>query len=559
MSGGKGGRSGGKLGGGIGPVYQQLLLFPERAEYLAQPQYQAYRIRLDHWRELSSEFRRAFQAVYERRSGSVLLVHGPQGTGKTLFTRELEEGFRASSKTPLTTPNPRNLWHVLSGGDPIDFDKVREVTPRTVVRRVAGETDWLKKESAFASSDAHSMRVFIFDDVHKDVFLRELAELTQGDYLRLKADGKADVAFESVAQRIVENIRASFARSLFVFLSNNRPFLEQLHGYLEQSHAGLARVIGLPLPNAPLKEEIVRTNTNRLNPRSYWYCLDQGGPGEKLDAYKTLTGPGGFIDSFQAIDRALSAGAARRSGRPANKNLLTLVTLGAEPLVVESFMANHELVASENTGRIKHVGSWLFREAWASSFGDDNDEVYARKAGLVESEFALRWVTLDSRATWCLCKGALSPLLENFIQLAPRIGEPKDVKTATESAVKQLDDELDALSNVDEIEQFLAAFKEAGQGRSRSYESAIAKRFGGLAFSQGLADYGGVKPDLILNEYKACAVTSSKSGDANAIQEAIRRTCHVIEFTAHLQPDLKGLREYLRDKVGTYASLLEAL
>ena len=123
-----------------------MLLFPERAEYLNQDQYENYRIRLDHWRDLSSEFRRAFQAVYERKSASVLLVHGEQGTGKTLFTRKLEEGFEAARKG-IPIADPHNLWHVLSGGDPVDSSLVREVTPRTVVRRVAPESEWLRKES----------------------------------------------------------------------------------------------------------------------------------------------------------------------------------------------------------------------------------------------------------------------------------------------------------------------------------------------------------------------------------------------------------------------------
>ncbi|XXX76383.1 hypothetical protein WMF30_52920 [Sorangium sp. So ce134] len=226
--------------------------------------------------------------------------------------------------------------------------------------------------------------------------------------------------------------------------------------------------------------------------------------------------------------------------------------------MVDSFITDNELTASESL-RGNHVGSWLFREAWASVLGDDRNDGYARKAGLVESEFALRWVALDARATWCLCNDSLSPSLENFIQLAPRIGDLRDAKRAAEAAARKLDDSLGALSNIDEIDKFIAVFKDAGQGRSRSYESAIAKRFKGIAFGQGLAAYGNVKPDLTIGEYKACAVTSSKSGDAKAIEEAIRRTCHVIEFTAHLQTDMRGLRDYLRGKVETYASLLEAL
>lgn len=529
---------------GGGPAYAQLLLFPERAEYLNQDQYGNYGIRLDHWRELSSEFRRAFQAVYERKSASVLLVHGAQGTGKTLFTRKLEEDFE-TARTGILTADPHNLWHVLSGGDPVALSQVQEVTPRTVVRRVAPESEWLRTASQFAASDKQPMRVFIIDDVHKDVFLRELADLSQGEYLRLKADGKSDIALESVAQRIVESVRGIFARSLFVLLSNDRKVLDRLHAELERSHAGLSRVIALPLPDPPLKEEIVRTNTNRLNRRSYWYCLDQGGPKEKSDAFNTLTGTGGFIDSFQAIDRALSAGASRRSGRPANKNLLTLVTLATEPLVIESFIADRDLQPNE-AQKYTHVGAWLFREGWASVLGDGSDAGYARRAGLVESEFTLRWVALGTRATWCLCNDALMPDLDDLIVRMPRIGEQQSVKGAA-----------DVTLNV--INRFAAEFREAGQGRSRAYEREIAKRFSEIPFGRSLGVYGSVKPDLTLGDYKPCAVTSSQADEPKAIEEAIRRNCHVIEFTAHLQADMRGLVEYLREKVETYAQLLESV
>jgi hypothetical protein len=542
---------------GGGPAYAQLLLFPERAEYLNQDQYENYRIRLDHWRELSSEFRRAFQAVYERKSASVLLVHGEQGTGKTLFTRKLEEGFE-TARRGIQTADPHNLWHVLSGGDPVALSLVREVTPRTVVRRVAPESEWLRKESEFAASDKQPMRVFIIDDVHKDVFLRELADLSQGDYLRLKADGKSDIALESVAQRIVESVRGNFARSLFVLLSNDRKVLDRLHAELERSHAGLSRVIALPLPDPPLKEEIVRTNTNGLNRRSYWYCLDQGGPKEKSDAFNTLTGTGGFIDSFQAIDRALSAGVSRRSGRPANKNLLTLVTLATEPLVIESFIADRDLQPNE-VQKYTHIGAWLFREGWASVLGDDSNTGYARRAGLVESEFTLRWVALGVRATWCLCNEALTPNLDELIVRMPRIGEHQSVKVAADVTLRDLDTELDELDNTDVVDRFAAEFREAGQGRSRTYERAIAKRFSETPFGRSLTVYSSVKPDLTLSDYRPCAVTSSKTDDAKAIEEAIRRNCHVIEFTAHLQADMRGLVEYLREKVETYAQLLESV
>lgn len=532
-------------------VYGQLLLFPERAEYLGQ--FEGYRVRLEHWRELSTQFRTAFEGVFERRSAAVLLVHGAQGTGKTLFARKLEADFQKASRS-VASADQENLWHVLSGGDPIDLQKVSAVTPKTAFRRVAAEPEWLTKEGSFAKEDTHSMRVFVLDDFHKDVFQRELASLSQGEYLRLKAEGKAGVAIDSVAARIVEELRDRFSRSLFVLLSNDASFLQQLEERLELSHAGLARRIDLPLPEPGLKEEIVRTNTNRLNPRSYWYCLDQGGPDEKAGAYRTLRGSGGFIDSFRAIDRALGAGASKRPGRPANKNLLTFVTLGSDPLAVDAFFRDHELVSTSAVSGT-HVSAWLFREEWASAFGGDADADYARRARLVESEFAFRWIAFDARATWCLCSGKLSPSFEDVIRQNPKIGKRDDLA----AEVRALDSELRALTDLDGLEAFTKQFRDGGQGRSRDYEAAIAKRFSAVPFGRTLEASASVKPDLIFSEYQACAVTNAKSDDAKALEEAIRRTCHVVEFTAHLQVDMRGVDDYLRGKVGTYGSLLESV
>ncbi len=328
------------------PMYEQLLLFPERAEYLAEARFDSYRVSLEHWRALAETFREAFETVYERRSARVLLVHGGQGHGKSLFVQTLEKDFNTSTQS--LAPDPKNLWHVLAGRSPPSVDTLRRAAETTALRRVEPRSDWLTKERSFATADTHAMRIFLFDDAQKDPFVREWASLTQGEYSRLKADGHRNVALESVAERIVEDCRGDFRRSLFVLLSNDPKYLDDIKVQLDRSHEGLARRVELPLPVPAVKEEIVRTNTNLLNPRSYWFCLDQGGPEEKKDAYQALMGDRGFIDSFQAISRALAAQhRAKRSGRPANKNLLTLVTLGTSPAEVASFCADHEMEADD--------------------------------------------------------------------------------------------------------------------------------------------------------------------------------------------------------------------
>lgn len=547
-------------------LYAQLLLFPERAEFLEQLRYRGYRIRLDHWRDLSTEFRHAFEAVYTRKSASVLLVHGDQGTGKTLFARKIEEDFEIAKQS--RDANPDNLWHVLAGGHPIDVQVVNQATATTELRRVEPKAGWLENERRFARDDKREMRVFLLDDVHKDVFLREWADLSQGDYLRLKAEGKEGPVIEAVAQRIVEDCRGDFQRSLFVLLSNDRALLQRLFDALERSHARLARVLELPLPPPGLKEEIVRTNTNRLNQRSYWYCLDQGGPEEKRGAYEVLTGEGGFIDSFQAIDRALGASAKARTGRPANKNLLTLVTLGSEPLAVDAYVTDREVVPDDHAAApnghatAKHVGAWLFRHGWASAFATQADDEYARRASLVESEFSLRWVALDMRATWWLCEApADDPLCQRLVEVIaafPVIGASASKKRAAREELGSLDSLLDALPDASEYAAFAARFRETGRTRSAVYEPAIASRFG-KALSKGLDVLGRVRPDLILGEYRPCAITGASSPESKSIEAALRRDCHVIELTAHLQPDFAGLDDYLRAKVQVYADLLESV
>lgn len=536
----------------------QLLLFPERAEYLEQARFERYQIHLEHWSELSTEFRRAFEAVYMRKSARVLLVHGPQGTGKTLFTRRVEIDFnRVRDKT--RDDEHKNLWTVLAGGEGRDRSVSEQAARTTELRRIEARSGWLADTRIFAKANKSEMRVFLVDDVNKDVFLREWAELGPGEYTRFKAEGHVGVVLESVAQRLVEDCRGDFQRSLFVFLSNDLQVLTKLHEQLELSHEGLAQLLSLPLPEPSLKEKIVRTNTNRLNRWSYWYCLDRGGREEKRWAYDTLRGTGGFIDSFKAINRALAV-SGPRAGRPANKNVLTLVTLGSDPPTIGSYINDRELPSDESTTG-KHVATWLFRQQWASALAKDDDE-YARRAALLESEFTLRWVTMDMRAVWWLCTAPDDDLictrLVELMGTLPSIADGQRIKDGMQRLGKEVDEAIDALGERDDFREFEDRFRDAGQRRSLEYERALARRFE-IELSRGLVELPSVRPDLTLAQYEPCAVTRATSSEPKAIEAAIRRSCHVVELTAHLQPDLRGLDDYLRDKVEVYATLLESV
>lgn len=533
-------------------MYEQLLLFPERAEFLAQGRFDGYRVSLDHWRALAGTFRGALESVYRRQSARVLLVHGAQGHGKSLFVQTLVKDFD-SSRVVQKFDN-ENLWHVLSGGAERDAATVREARTTTSLRRVEARPGWLKLERDVAVADQSRLRVLLFDNAEKEQLNCEWADRTRNEYAQHR-----DTALRSVAERIVEDCRGDFARSLFVLLSNDPKYLKDLQTELERSHRGLAEYVELPLPEPSIKEEIVRTNVNLLNPRSYWFCLDQGGPQEKLDAYSTLVDDKGFADSFQAIDRALAA-RTKRTGRPANKNLLTLVTLGTPPTEVQQFIDDLELTPDENAVS-SHVGVWLFRARWASAL-QVGDSLSSRRASLVESEFSLRWVALDMVATWTLCTAQPSdPVASQLVRLiehVPSIADKKATKEQFITDVAAASAALSARALAPEVAAFAADFTSKGQQRFQDYEPPIAARFG-KRLSHGLQVRSALKPDIILAEYEPCAVTRATKPEVLSIEAVIKRSCHVIELTAHLREGMQGFDDYLIDKVRAYAELLESV
>ena len=539
-------------------LYNQLLLFPERAENLGQ--FASYDVDLAHWKSLSAVFQLTFRTVHDRGSSAILLVHGAQGTGKTLFSRRLEQDFKKASEGVLA-PDKKNLWHSLVGDDPPTRATIEAATQGSVLRRVEPSSGWLQGLREFANHDTHRVRIFVIDDAHKDVFLREWAGLTLADYLGFKERKAENVALGSVAERLVEDCRGDFKRSIFLLLSNDAARMQSLKDQIDRSHTGLAKVLELPLPPPEMKEQIVRKNTNRLNRMSYWYCLDAAGKDERLSVYDVLMAQDkGFTNSFEAVSGALQS-AVKRTGRPANRSLITLVTLGSSPNAAKDFIDNNELSAQEHH-RGEHLGVWLMREQWTSKICEGDDQEISRRAQMLESEFALRWVALDMKATFALCQppspSDIGERLLAVIQFVPSIAKPAEVKKHGEDCA-QLEREISSsvkfASEAGEVE-FQREFVSLGQRRSTLYEPAIAKRLGG--YSRGIVEFPAVKPDFIAGEYQPCAVTTAPARNHADITDALRRACHAIEFTAHLQDNLEGLKAYLLDKVERYALLLES-
>jgi hypothetical protein len=206
-----------------------------------------YDVDLEHWKSLSAVFRETFRTVYERGSSAVLLVHGAQGTGKTLFSRRLAQDFEKATKGALE-PDETNLWHTLVGDDPATRATIEKATQSSALRRVEPNREWLKAQRTFAQENTQRVRIFVIDDAHKDVFLREWAGLSQAEYLGFKERKTEGVALGSVAERLVEDCRGDFLRSIFLLLSNDATRMKTLKGHIDESHAGLATALGLPLP-----------------------------------------------------------------------------------------------------------------------------------------------------------------------------------------------------------------------------------------------------------------------------------------------------------------------
>lgn len=541
------------------------LRFPKRAEFLGQ--FDTYQVHLSHWSPLSPPFQDAFETVYTRGDSSILLIHGAQGSGKTLFCYRLEGDFDRARKGSHQ-PDPDNLWHNLVGGNPLQESVIRTATQNTAVRRIKPEPGWLKRMATVARDDQDKrVRIFLLDDAHRDVFICDWSGVSQEWYLAQVDQKKQWQVLGTMAQRMVEDCRGDFQRSIFVLVSNQREMMERLKTELDRWESGLATLQELPLPSPASKEKIIRTNTNRLNRVSYWYCLDVAGPTEKERIHQVLHDQSGFTDSFVAVDGALRKD---RPGRPANRNVLTLVTLGTEPATVRSFLREKELTATEEFIG-SHLGVFFAPKEWAvQMLGEADDAESARRAEMVQSEFALRWVTLDLRATYAVCQPPAaddlgSRLLEG-IRFFPSVA--KATKNKQRDHYVDVEQALQSWTPPD-LAAFAQSFRELGQRRSTLYESALRSRLPG--YSQALDGFPDVRPDFVEAPYQPCAVTSVKAPEAGTdggkpkedlatrITKAITRSCHVIEFTSFLRADLSGLDRYVLNKIGRYARLLESL
>jgi hypothetical protein len=111
------------------------------------------------------------------------------------------------------------VWHTLVRDEPPPPDTIRRASETSILKSPAATTGWLEQPRSTATGNEDKVRIFVIDDVHKDVFLREWAGLSQAEYLPLK--GQSESILDSVAERLVEDCRSAFQRSIFLLSKPN--------------------------------------------------------------------------------------------------------------------------------------------------------------------------------------------------------------------------------------------------------------------------------------------------------------------------------------------------
>lgn len=297
----------------MGNLFDELD-YPKRAEYIDA--FAEYRVELAHWRELSARFSRVFREVHSTRAASVLRVHAPQGAGKSVFCARLEQDYKATVAGATAPDMEGNLWHLLVAQDRPDTEGIEEATRDATVTRIEPATPgWFARIEAAATHDTKArVRIFLLDDAHQVDAMYGWLGMSHQEFAAMQRTDEA-YARRAVAQKINTGCRGAFKRSIFVMFSNDREWVDQIHAELERWFKGLSVVVELPMPEAPVLERIIRTNTNRLNRVSYWYCLDAAKMERRKDVRATLLARRGFTESFAKVSETLSAG-GRRTGRP---------------------------------------------------------------------------------------------------------------------------------------------------------------------------------------------------------------------------------------------------
>jgi len=519
--------------------------FPDRAEALGD--FASYRVFLDPWEPLAEELRKLWEPLADRGESSILAIHGQQGTGKTLLTKKLTQDFEATRVSQTVTPDENNIWHRVTGrhDKKLNAALIREATVKTSLTEIENKSSWVDDAQRIMTGQRGRACVLLADNAERAYFRQGLVDMTDMEFI---AQRDSEGLIRLAAQRLVEHMRGDLRGSMLVILSNDELFLLALEEEVEKQHGGLMRLTQLRLPDARTKETVIRVNTNRLNPVTYWSSIDQGANEDRVALKLALEGDSSFPDSFRAVDAA----SRNRRGRPAKRNVITLIALSN---VDDAKDVGAQHLAEVKRTEVEHewMSLHLFEEGWAPPDMD------SREANLLESEWVLRVCTLGLPFVRSLLDAGGDPPVQAHWDAINKLlaalmtfqgpGTNNTTRNGYTSGFEQLIDAWPTSGHN------VGPFWGAGQPRAGQYESALKQVLPGYdSRSEGFLTY---RPDFVVTPFSPCAVADALNSTNDAIRAAIRRQAHVFEFTALGQPSVGGIKTYLRDKLPNYVRLTQ--
>ncbi len=525
----------------------QRIVYPERAESLADDSlFSGYRIFLDHWNEITSYLKDSYEVLRTRRASKGLIIFGQQGCGKSVLASKITGDFQRtknSLKETTTTYDPDNIWHRISGGgsERSHISNVNEATKATVILQVENKKNWIADAEELVKGNSDRACLVIADNCEKDYFLKGLLGISDEAYLQ---HGRTATALRAAAHRFVELCRGSLSGCFFVFFTNDEDFAVAFDTYVNGLHKGLIDIRDLKMPSEAQKESIVRINVNRLNPFSYWLCIDRAGPHEKSAMWRTLKSAETFPATFQAVDNAINSSTRNRQGRPARKSVLNAFVFISGTNLVTAFGSQADVGDFDDIYVGQSFRVRIYRSEWGAIFGAGRDHL------MLSSEWCLKVILANDSAVAALLAG--SPLAKLLVEQATSYHGPGAHKVTRQS----YKDDLAALDA-----QIVAGFSTPdnsdfwGKGglRNHLYEAKLKQFFPSYNTKSG--GFLSARPDLVLANYKPCSVLSATTDAVDAVNSAIRREGNAVEFTAIKDFSFSKLVTYLRDqKIGNYIS-----
>lgn len=532
------------------------IIYPERAEYLSEQKFRSYKVFLSHWDTLTEKIKSNFEEAHLRRVSKTLIVHGAQSTGKTLLANKLSQDLQSTaallqSGAPLVY-DESNMWHRAVSGFGRNPDLVSENTKATALLHIEDDSEWISKAKQFCGSNTGRTALVVADNCERDYFIQGLLGLSDIQFLQI---GRTPSLIRSAAQKFVALCRGELKGAMLLMFTNDAQFAQEFESAVNSQHQGLVETTSMPMPSSRDKETVIRVNTNRLNPFSYWYCLDRAGIDEKKNTYRTLTTSsspttqGGYKAAFEAVDQAIQRATPSRIGRPPKKCLLTFFVLIDKDDVggiVDSFdLGNY----SRNVNPSPHFDVVTYSDNWIQSlkFCDE------RQRRLLQSEWNLRIVLAGNQFVSALLSGTQRALVKKLID-ASLVYHGPGTHTATTTAHKQsIEDDITTLATLSGSNN--ATFWSLGQVRSGQYESELRTILPQYSTSKpGFMNY---LPDYAPQPYRKCELSLSTSDADAEINDAIRRSAIACEFTALKDASGSQLQGYLDKKLPNYVEIMQ--